>query len=349
MNLGTTVGRLFLLGALALMLAGSSCPNVNITIPPSGDSTDGTDGTTDTGNGDEPVALLAIETYATNTGGANGMAVRPSDGALFIASPSGIFGPISEGDDVSTMEAFGATNLADASLFDNVQPTQVLAITDSGEFWIGSDCCNTMAVVPAEGGDAEPFLGLLGTTEDIKPETLAIVPTGFDGPQVDPGNLLAGQDTTFSLLAAIDVAGDDTVTYVDNDSSTNREAHHLAFGPDGVLYSSRALLGLTFSGIQTIDTDGSPTALPGTLGVSAHSFVVRDNGDLIIRGSMDTTTTDVFSGLLIWSATDQTTTSALTLPAEESSEDDELVMTSDGTILLSLPERNEIVRVSDVP
>jgi hypothetical protein len=106
-----------------------------------------------------------------------------------------------------------------------------------------------LAVVPAAGGDAEPFTGLLeGGVEasNIKPETFAVIPSGFEGAQMSPGDLLVGQETTFSRLAAVDVDGDRTVIAVENPSISadpeeglNREAHHLTFGADGVLYSAK--------------------------------------------------------------------------------------------------------------
>lgn len=305
-------------------------------------------------------ALAELDTYATNTGGASGLALRPSDGALFAVNGVGLFGPINEGDDLSAMTPIGATNLADADIFDlDTHGTEAtrslsLAITNSGEFWIGSDCCQTLAIVGPQGGDAVPFLGLLSgdiDTSNIKPETLALVPDGFDGPQMKPGNLLASQDTTFSRLAAIDVEADEpTVVNVDNPvaEDINREGHHLTFGLDGTLYSSRALRGLTFAGIQTIDPDGTPAPLPGTLNLSANSFVGLANGDLVIRGARGVVAASPQNGILFYSAADDALTFALGLSTEQRSEDDELVITADGSaVFLSLPNANTIVRVID--
>lgn len=47
----------------------------------------------DNGNGGQTAPRVSFQTYATNTGGASGMALRPSDGALFAVSADGLFGP----------------------------------------------------------------------------------------------------------------------------------------------------------------------------------------------------------------------------------------------------------------
>jgi hypothetical protein len=304
--------------------------------------------------------LLGLETVATETGGASGMALRPSDGALFAVNPDGLFGPIAEGADLSGMTPIGATNLADADIFDAEQKSLVLAISNADEFWIGSQCCVTLAVVAPTGGAAEAYTGLLtgpdpGDPSNIKPETMVIVPANFDGPQIDPGNLLVGRETAFSELSAIDVEGDRSVVNVDNpDELENpndfliRVAHHLTFGPDGTLYASRGVPSAEQAGIQTIDPDGRPHDLPGTQGLSAHSFVVLGNGDLLIRGSYQPAGGSRVSGLLIWSGETYALEVGLALPDADLSEDDELVIAPEGTIYLSLPERNQIVRVIDL-
>jgi hypothetical protein len=294
---------------------------------------------------------LTLEMLATNTGGASGLAVRPADGALFLVNTNGLFGPIEDGADVASMTPIGATNLADADLFDAPQPSLVLAITESGEFWIGSGCCATLAVVPPEGSDAEPFTALLteptpADPSNIKPETMAIVPAGFDGAQMQPGNLLVGRETSFSELSAIDVENDRGVVNIDNpDALLNRNAHHLVFGPDGTLYTSRSTTSAATAGIQTVDPDGRPHDLPGTTGLSAHSFVVLDNNNLIIRGVHSPIGGASASGILIWSAANHEVQVGLTLPSDELSENDEMILAPDGAIYLALPERNEIVRV----
>ena len=302
--------------------------------------------------GGEPAAQADLSVYATNTDGASGIALRPSDGALFAVNSTGLFGPIEEGDDFSTLSPIGATNLADADLFDQETSALVLAITNSGEFWIGSPCCQTLAVVPPDGGAAVPSEVLLGgvDTSNIKPETMALVPEGFQGPQIQPGNLLVGQETTFSRLGAIDVdAEEPTVIGVENPGEINRHAHHLTFGLDGTLYSSRGVAGLTIMGLQTIDTDGLPTELAGSLGVAADSFVGLVNGDLVIRGTWQTGATESTRGVLYYSAADQEISVGLALPTGDMSEDDEMVITPDGSaIFLCLPSRNEILRVVDL-
>jgi len=300
----------------------------------------------------EPVVFANAEltSFASNTGGASGMAVRPSDGAVFVVSSKGIFGPIVEGDDLDMQNPIGATNLSSADLFRSSPTKLVLGITSSGEFWIGSSCCSTLAVVPPEGGDAQPFLGLLqgATPANITAETMAVAPANVALPGVSPGFLLASNETTFSRLAAIDVDGDRSVSLVDNPSNTNREGHHITFGPDGVMYASRGVSGVTISGIQTVGTDGAPTALSGTTNLAADSFIVLDNGDLVIRGSFKTELGQLVNGVQFWSAATQSVVPGLTLSADDRSEDDEMVMMPDGKILLTLPQRNEIVIVNDV-
>ena len=78
--------------------------------------------------------------------------------------------------------------------------------------------------------------------------------------------------------------------------------------------------------------------------------VVRNNGDLILRARHDTTGGEQLNGVLVYSAADQTISLGIGLTTTETSADDELVISADGnTIYLSLPTRNEIVRVEDVP
>ena len=292
-----------------------------------------------------PAETVELIAYASNTGGASGIALRPSDGALFAVSMDGLFGPIADGDDLSTMTPIGATNLADADLFDARQSSLTLAIADSGEFWIGSRCCTTMAVVAPGGGDAAPFEGLFEAME-IKPETLVIVPAGFEGSQIFPEQLLAGQETTFSRLVGVDVAGDRTVIDIDNPVSLNRNAHHLAFGLDGNLYSSRGTTALTQPGFQMIDAEGRPTEIAGTLGVAADTFVVLENGDVVLRGAWQTSPTTSERGVFLYDAASDETMLGVAIPADELSANDGMVVSSDGsTILLSLPNRDEIVRV----
>lgn len=299
--------------------------------------------------------LFELQVFASNTDGASGIALAPN-GDLYTVNKDGLFGPIKDGDDLSTKEPIGATNLGSPEIFDQGTSSLVLAITNSGEFWIGSNCCAILAVVPPEGGPAEPFDQFIINVQGegvVKPEAMAIVPQGFEGAQIQPGNLLLGQETDFDHLVAIDVEGEGTVVSVDNpDESVDpvqREAHHITFGLDGTFYSSRGLAGLELFGIQTITPDGQPTNLPGTLGVKADSFVGLANGDLIIRGAVSRTARDRDNGLLVYSAADDEIALALSLPDQEVSEDDEMIITPDGgTIFLALPNRNEIVKAVDL-
>ena len=307
------------------------------------------------GNGADP---LQLEVFATNTGGASGIAFD-ADGDLYLVNKDGLFGPITDGEDVSAMTPIGATNLAAGAIFDADQDSFVLAISGSGDFWIGSQCCVTLAVVPADGGDAEPFTGLAdgptdGDPSNIKSETMVMVPDDYDSLQIVPGTMLVGRETSFSELSTIDVDGDLSVLNIDNPLEDreladymNRNAHHLTFGPDGTLYTSRSVTSPDFAGLQTVQADGSPVELPGTINLSANTFVVLDSGDIILDGIYDPADGDRVMGLLIWSGESETVMTGLEMPEEEVSEDDEMILGPDGTIYLSLPDRNEIVRVVD--
>ena len=302
--------------------------------------------TNDNGNDGQTAPRVSFQTYATNTGGASGMALHPETGELFAVNTDGLFGPISEGDDLSTMTPIGATNLADDTLFDAPPTSLALGITKEGEFWIASPLQGTVAVVPPEGGDAAPFLGLIN--EEIQPEVIVLVPEGFEGSEIMPGQLLFGQETTFSRLVQVDVAGDRSVLSIDNPSSLNRQAHHLTFGLDGAFYSSKGVTALTQPGFQTIATDGSPTGIDATVGIAGDSFVVLANGDFVIRGSWQTSATaPTISGILLFDAAAGEISLGVSIPNEETSESDEMVISSDGLmILLSRPAVNEIVRIS---
>lgn len=307
--------------------------------PPSG-------GPGDSGNDTQP-ETLQLESFVTETQGASGLAIRPSDGALFAVNANGLFGPLQAGDRISQLTPIGATNLGVADLFGDSPTGMVLAITASGEFWIGSQCCGTLAVVPPAGGDAVAFEGLLNSS-NIKPEAMAIVPSDFDGAQMHPGNLLVGQQTTFSRLAAVDVLGARTVVNVSNPGGLNREAHALAFGPGPVFYSGDELAASGIAGIQNIATSGAPIGVSGSENTGVHSMVVRGNGDIVFRGRHNTVGGDELNGVLVFSAADDTVKLGVGLLTSETSADDELVITADRTtIYLSLPARNEIVRVVD--
>jgi len=350
------------LGVCGILVVGSlsGCDGVNIDLGDLGEIIDIIGNENDNAGGNandngpspEPVTFNNVELtpFATNTDGAGGMAINPFNNELYVVNRNGLFGPIEEGDDVSTMTPIGATNLADANLFDAPRDNFVLAITEQGEFWIGSSCCGTLAVVPAEGGDAQPFEGLLegNPPANIFPETMVIAPANVNLPGVSPGDLLVSAETTFSKLAAIKVTGDRSVTQVDNPSGTNRQGHHIAFGLDGTLYTSRSVGGATILGLQTVTSDGSPTGLPGTLNLAADSFVVLDNDDLVLRGAFTTNAGQFVEGVHLYSAADESVTPGMEIPPEEASEDDEMLIAPDGRILLSLPARNEIVVVTDV-
>lgn len=332
----------WLLGAICL----AACLGQNCLPASVGGILDGAGGNGGTGGDDVVVDTYRLVTYATNTNSASGIAIRPSDGALFAVNRDGLFGPIDQGDDLSQLTPIGATNLADGDLFSLPQDELALAITNSGEFWIGSTCCSTLAVVPPEGGDAVPFLGLLqgSSPSNIHPETMVIVPSTFTGTEIVPGNLLVGEETTFSRLSAIDVAGDQTVVNVTNPTSTNRQAHHLGFAADGTLYSSRGVPGLTITGFQTIAEDGTPTNLASSLGLAADTFVADSSGDIILRGRYAPDSDTDLRGVLVYDPVTGGVSNGVALTAAEISEHDEMV-TDGSTIYLALPQSSEIVLV----
>lgn len=296
----------------------------------------------------------SLSVYATNTGGASAIAQRPSDGAIFIVNASGLFGPIEQDDDVSTMDPIGAENLADMDLFDMEQPSLVLAIDNSGAFWIGSPCCGTLARVPAEGGDAEQFLGLLDPQDpaNIFPSTLALVPDGFSGAQMMPGDILAGEETTFSRLAAINPDDMTVVSKVDNpiEDTTNRNAAHLTFGLDGNLYSSRSAAAASMANIQMIATDGTPSDVPGTERVGADAFVGLANGDLVIYGAFfraGDLPTDTFNGIFFYDASEEALVEGATITDADMAQIDGMIIADDGTIYLAQSASDRVVIVSD--
>jgi len=345
------------LWAAVLSFGGFSCDGVNFDLGDIGGILDGNgnaDGNANAndngGDGGGDIANVELTVVAGNTGGASGMAFNPVDGGLYVVNEDGLFGPVADGADVSTMAPIGATNLEATDFFAESASSLVLAITNDGEFWIGSPCCGTLAVVPPEGGDAQQFLGLIqgNPPANIFPETMVIAPANVNLPGVSAGDLLVSAETSFSKLAAIDVAGDRAVTQVDNPSLTNRQGHHIAFGPDGTLYNSRGGAGATILGIQRVAADGSPSGLAGTLNLAAESFVVLDNGDLVLRGSFAAAGSPTVVGVLLYSAADESVTPGVAIPGDRVSEDDEMLIAPDGRILMSVPAGNEIVVVTDV-
>lgn len=310
------------------------CPGCPEPVPP-GDGD---------GNG---TALVSLKVFASNTNGAAGIAVRESDGGVFIVGDDGLFGPIESGDDVSQLTPIGATNLLSADIYDSDQSDYSLAIAGNGEFWIASSCCGTLGVVPAAGGDAEPFTGLIdgNPPTNIFPDALVVVPSNANFSGFDAGDILAGEDTSFSRLAAIDPATR-TVTSIANPSTTNRHANALAFDAAGNLFTARAGTALTSAGLQQIDSDGAPTAVDGTLGLAANDMVVLANGDILIRGTLALTGGSSFRGLLILDATSGELLEALEISASDASSSDDLVLLPDGTVLMTQPNLNRVVTVN---
>lgn len=344
--------------SLLLLVFSFGCPDgVDIDV---GGIIDDNLGNLNGGDGgiDVEIPTIALRDFATNTqatqeDGATGIAVDPTSGEVFIVNSDGLFGPITEGTDVSTLEPFGATNLSDDLLFDGPRADYVLAITIDGEFWIASSGFNTVARVPAEGGDATAYTGLQDGPDasNVNPSTIALVPENFDGPDIDPGNLIFGEETSFSAMAVVNVTDGTVFSAANPDMDLSRVGHHFAFGSDGTLYAGRQLSNELMSGIQTIATDGSPTELPGTLRTGLSSFVVLDNGDLVIRGSFRTEEDNAaggFRGLFFWSADDEVLQRGLELTNEDVSAADELVIMLDGTVLYAQSELNRVVIVDDV-
>lgn len=328
------------------------------------DDGSGGGGSDEAGGAGDPIQ---IEVFATNTGtDASGIALNPTDDGLYLVSGEGLFGPIEEGADVmADLDPLGAENLFDPDLFDHETRGFVLSISEAGVFWIGTSDASTLAVVPSEGGPAQPFLGLLRGGVDVsnvKPATMAFIPDGFSGPQMQPGHLLVGEEAGQSDLTAIDVEGfgevDDGMLVLNVDKPVDDEtgeaimrfANHLAFGQDGTLYGARQVSSAVNAGVQTIDTDGFPTDLPGTTGLSAISFVVLKNDDLLIRGVYDPDPGNEPSvnGIVLWEAEGQEVTVFEDLPDDILSGYDELIISADrSTVYLALPERGEIWRGID--
>lgn len=313
--------RRWFLGTLLLIAClGSSCPQNG--LPNGGDQTE----------------VLQPTVYATNTNGASGLAIRPSDGALFAVNADGLFGPIEQGDDLSTLTPIGATNLD--AIFGATTTSLALAITNDGEFWIGSFCCSRLAVVPPGGGDAVGFDGLIAT--NINPRALALVPAGFSGTNVDPGNLLAAEESSGASLGVIDV-GTDTVAEI-----ANRPAEHLAFGPGPVLYGSRGTASPIAAGLQTISAEGVASDLPGTLNLGARAFVVRSNDDIVFLGRFTSILGDDLNGVLLYSAADDSVQLGVAYSAADTADGGDMAISADrSTIFVAIAGRNEIVTVSD--
>ena len=107
-----------------------------------------------------------------------------------------------------------------------------------------------------------------------------------------------------------------------------------------------AMFGWTTSAAAQIATDGTPTELEWSLGVSADSFIGLANGDLVMVGNLQESGATSTSGILLYSAADDRVTVGVEIPSADRNEDDEMVITADGsTIFLTLPNRNQIVRV----
>ena len=305
-------------------------------------------------HGDEPPPppepdRATLTPFATNTSGASGLALD-GNGNLYLLNADGLYGPIAEGDDISELEPIGATNLADDDIFKNDETSLVLAISNEGEFWIGSRCCGTLAFLPVGEVDAVSFKdSLLDSESQVRPETMVIVPDNVDSMQILPGTMLIGQESLFSFLATIDVDGDHAVVDILNPEAEDdiRYGHHLAFGPDGTLYGSTKTSGVERIGFQTIGADGAPTDVAGTEGLAANSFVVLDDGDILMTGFLEVSGSSLQTGLFIVSPATGDVESVATLAGGPSVSDQELVLDrASGAIYLARPGQNDVVLVT---
>ena len=149
--------------------------------------------------------------------------------------------------------------------------------------------------------------------------------------------------------ATIDVDGDHAVVDILNPEVEDdiRYGHHLAFGPDGTLYGSTKTSGLERIGFQTIGTDGAPTDVAGTEGLAANSFVVLENGDILMTGFRDVSGSSLATGLFIVSPDTGEVESVATLAGGASVSDQELVLDrASGAIYLARPGQNDVVLVT---
>lgn len=314
------------------------------------DGNDNADGGND--NGDDPTIepdRATLTPFATNTSGASGLALD-GNGNLYLLNADGLYGPLAEGDDISELEPIGATNLDDEDIFKNDETSLVLAISNEGEFWIGSRCCGTLAFLPVGEEDAVSFKdSLLDSESQVRPETMVIVPDNVDSMQILPGTMLIGQESSFSILATIDVDGDHAVVDILNPEAEDdiRYGHHLAFGPDGTLYASTKTSGVERIGFQTIGADGVPTDVAGTEGLAANSFVVLDNGDILMTGFREVSGSGLETGLFIVSPATGEVESVATLAGGASVTDRELVLDrASGAIYLARPGQDDVVLVT---
>ncbi len=139
-----------------------------------------------------------------------------------------------------------------------------IARAADGTVFVTDNFAQSVLRIPAGGGAPEVFLSsdITGMPEFV-PGGVAIAPPGFDGPNVDPGDLLLTaqefQDGLRELWVVDSVTGDFQVLSARDQFLTDHHVSNVVFGGDGTLYVSET--GPTPGRISTVSPDGTVTPL----------------------------------------------------------------------------------------
>jgi len=172
---------------------------------------------------------FTAEPFYTGIPNPDGIAFR-HDGSLLVVNesePEGVF-IATRGDTFDIGDAFSTTG----SPF--VSPDDLLLHPD-GSVFVADGQARTLFKIPAEGGAPKAFVTSqpIGTSNGFVPWSIAIAPASFDGPNVDPGDLIIA--STYRAVWAINpLTGEAKV--IAQGSIFNADPQGVAFNPDGRLF-----------------------------------------------------------------------------------------------------------------
>jgi len=205
----------------------------------------------------------------------DGIAVR-DDGSLLVVDerdPQGVF-VATRGDLFDLGDAFSTTG---APPFDS--PDDILLHPDGTVFVTDGNSLQTLFKIPAGGGAPTPFVtpGTIPIPNDFNPFGIALAPSTFDGPNVDPGDLIVA-DNAYSgdlrAVWAIDPESGDALRIAHGDVFHDGPAQ-VAFGPDGRLFVHENYYSPGTSRVVTLDAHGTVTPFLSDIPATHQSMCIH--------------------------------------------------------------------------
>ena len=205
----------------------------------------------------------------------DGIAVR-EDGSLLVVNegdPKGVF-MASRGDMFDLGDAFSTTG---APPFDS--PDDILLHPDGTVFVTDGNTLQTLFKIPDEGGEPTVFVTdeTISLPNDFNPFGIALAPSGFDGPNVDPGDLIVA-DNAYSgseraVWAIHPRTGD--ARAIAQGSVFDDGPTQVAFSPDGRLFVHENYWIPGTSRIVILDAEGTVTPFLSDIPAAHQSLCIH--------------------------------------------------------------------------